>query len=62
MYVWFDDGYARWICMFGLMFTAIATYAARQVPHLATLPAISTVVGVELLHRQPVPRCALRQT
>lgn len=32
MYVWFDDGYARWICMFGLMLTAMVTYAARQIP------------------------------
>lgn len=32
MYVWFYDGYARWIAMFGLMFTAMATYAARQIP------------------------------
>lgn len=32
MYVWFYDGYARWIAMFGMMFTAMATYAARQIP------------------------------
>lgn len=32
MYHWFDAGYARWICMYGVLVTAGLTYLARQIP------------------------------
>lgn len=32
MYIWFDDGYARWICIYGVLLTGVVTFAARQIP------------------------------